>query len=96
MNQLEKLNRLKRTIDLISIVRNDYQLTEGHEDYLGFINMSVDGLIVSEMMDLEAFVSLYFENPTLVNMLLQHVGLYANCVSLDETIICDSKDTHME
>lgn len=89
MTHTDKIIRLQRTVNLIELVRRDYQLTKGHEDYLGFINLSTDGLMVSESADLEAFVSLYNDAPTLVKMLLYQVGLYEAGVSLDETIICD-------
>jgi hypothetical protein len=83
------IERLLGTIEFLKYIRKDYQLDKSDINYIGFINLGVDITDGELQTNLRRFVHLYNSNPLLVSDLLSEFGLYAEKITLFETIICD-------
>jgi hypothetical protein len=83
------IERLLGAIEFLKHIRKDYQLDKSDLNYTGFINLGVDITDGELQTNLRHFVDLYKSNPPLVSDLLSEFGLYADKITLFETVICD-------
>jgi hypothetical protein len=83
------IERLLGAIEFLKHIRKDYQLDKSDLNYTGFINLGVDITDGELQTNLRHFVDLYNSNPPLVSDLLSEFGLYADKITLFETVICN-------